>query len=65
MEAAGCHNCLAGAAIIEAMGLRELLRASREETMPIDRSFFLDQPLPGTKRPSDRFERLAALPAIP
>jgi hypothetical protein len=65
---------LAGAAIIEAMGLRELLRASREETMPIDRSrirkgmfLVLDQPLPDyipngrrrfTKRPSDRFERL-------
>ena len=54
--------------------MRELLRASREETMPIDRSrirkgmfLVLDQPLPGyapngrrrfTKRPSDRFERL-------
>ena len=42
-----------GAAIIEAMGLRELLRASREQTMPIDRSrirkgmlLVLDQPLP-------------------
>jgi hypothetical protein len=62
-----------GAAIIEAMGLRELLRASREQTMPIDRSrirkgmfLVLDQPLPGytqngrrrfTKR-RDRFERL-------
>jgi hypothetical protein len=34
------NNCLAERAprLFEAMGLRELLRASREETMPIDRS---------------------------
>src|SRR6476620_155621 len=74
MEAAGCQQLLGGRRDYRGYGLRELLRASREETMPIDRSrirkgmfLVLDQPLPDyipngrrrfTKRPSDRFERL-------
>jgi hypothetical protein len=68
MEAAGCQQLLGGRRDYRGYGLRELLRASREETMPIDRSrirkgmfLVLDQPLPDyipngrrrfTKRPS-------------
>ena len=37
MEAAGCQQLLGGRCDYRGYGLRELLRASREETMPIDR----------------------------